>query len=134
LFSFLIPNYQTTMKKHPIQPLEKDDNGVIRFKRNAIVEHLLNKGGIDLNQLACMEFSGEDREQFAQLIGYSLSGFSELSYVSDETYNAAERMSETEETPEEARIVALEEMLAEIKTGLRAAACVAFGKHPDDLC
>lgn len=32
----------------------------------------------------------EDREQFAQLIGYSLSGFADLSYVSNKTYNAAD--------------------------------------------
>jgi len=37
-------------------------------------------------------FPQEDREQFAQLIGYSLSGFGELDYVSDETYEVAERM------------------------------------------
>jgi hypothetical protein len=89
------------MKPHPIQPLEADEHGTIRFKRNAIVEHLLDKGGIDMNQIACVEFSREDREQFAQLIGYSLSGFEGLSYVSDETYNAAARMADTEETPEQ---------------------------------
>jgi len=113
------------MKKHPIQPLEKDANGVIRFKENAIVRHLLGNGGIDLNKLARMEFSSEDREQFAQLIGYSLSGFSELSYVSDETYSAAERMSKSEETVEEARIASLEKMLAEIREVLRVAAAAA---------
>lgn len=43
-----------------------------------------------MNDLACMEFSQEDREQFAQLIGYSLSGYGDLSYVSDESYDAAE--------------------------------------------
>lgn len=121
------------MKKHPIQPLEKNDNGVIRFKRNGIVEHLLDKGGIDLNQLACMEFRREDREQFAQLIGYSLSGFSELSYVSDETYAAAERMSAADETPEQARLAALEEMMESVRSGLRDAAVAAFRIHPDDL-
>jgi hypothetical protein len=42
-------------------------------------------------------------------------------------------MHEAGETPEQARIFALEEMLREIKEGLRTAACVAFGKHPDDL-
>jgi hypothetical protein len=83
------------MNKHPIQPLEKDPNGVVRFKGNSIVKHLLNNGGIDLNQIACMDFPREDREQFAQLIGYSLSGFAELSYVTDETYFAAEHMFET---------------------------------------
>lgn len=77
------------MSKHPIQPLELDANGTLRFKENTVVRHLLDNGGIDLNKLACLEFPQEDREQFAQLIGYSLSGFSELSYVSDTTYNLA---------------------------------------------
>lgn len=63
----------------------------MRFKANAIVRHLLDNGGIDLNAIAMLSFSQEDREQFAQLIGYSLSGFGELSYVSDETYNAADK-------------------------------------------
>jgi len=75
--------------KHPIQPLEKDANGVLRFKENKIVGYILDNGGIDLNQIACVDFNVEDREQFAQLIGYSLSGFGELSYVTDETYNTA---------------------------------------------
>ncbi len=76
--------------KHPIQPLDLDEHGTLRFKSNAIVRHLLDHGGIDMNALAVMKFSQEDREQFAQLIGYSLSGFGELSYVSDETYSAAD--------------------------------------------
>ena len=36
-----------------------------------------------------MHFTAEDREQFAQLIGYSMSDFGELSYVTDRTYMAA---------------------------------------------
>lgn len=74
---------------HPVQPLILDD-GIIRFKRNAIVRYLLDAGPFNLNQLALMPFTDEDREQFAQLIGYSLSGFGELSYVSGETYARAE--------------------------------------------
>lgn len=77
--------------KHPIQPLYFDDNGVIRFKENAIVHFLLKSGTQDMNSLACFPFSQDDREQFAQLIGYSLSGFGELHYVSDETYAKAEK-------------------------------------------
>ncbi len=65
-------------------------NGVTRFKQNAIVKFLLEAGPYDMNQLAKMPFTNEDREQFAQLIGYSLSGFSELSYVSDDTYDRAQ--------------------------------------------
>jgi hypothetical protein len=77
------------MTKHPLQPLYKDEGGIVRFKRNHIVCLLLERGKFDMNDLACMNFSNEDHEQFAQLIGYSLSGFSELSYVSEETFTAA---------------------------------------------
>lgn len=78
-----------TKKRPPLQPLYKDAHGVIRFQANAIVRYLLDEGGIDMNMLAALPFSQADREQFAQLIGYSLSGFSELSYVRDETYERA---------------------------------------------
>lgn len=69
--------------RHPMQPLIRTQEGTVRFKQNAIVRHLLDKGGIDMNMLARMDFTQDDRQQFAQLIGYSLSGFHELSYVSD---------------------------------------------------
>lgn len=75
--------------KHPVQPLENDNYGVLRFKQNAIVCFLLDAGPFDMNQIARMPFNDEDREQFAQLIGYSLSGFCDLRYVSDETYERA---------------------------------------------
>lgn len=53
-------------------------NGVRRYKANLIVMYLLDNGGIDLNQLALMEFPLHDRRQFAQLIGYSLCGYRDL--------------------------------------------------------
>lgn len=73
---------------HPMQPVELV-RGIVRFKANAIVRYLLEAGGIDLNQLAVMTFPAEDREQFAQLIGYSVSGYNELSYVSNASAGAA---------------------------------------------
>jgi hypothetical protein len=73
---------------HPFQPLITSPAGVVRFKSNSIVSFLLYRGKFDMNDLAVMQFSDEDRSQFAQLIGYSLSGFGELNYVSDKTYNA----------------------------------------------
>lgn len=113
------------MKKHPIQPLEKDERGVMRFKRNHIVCHLLEKGGISLNEIACLDFSKEDREQFAQLIGYSLGGFADLSYVSVETFCEAKKKAETEMIDEEARIETLVETVEELRaillTTVRAA-------------
>ena len=79
--------------RHPIQPLITMPDGVIRFKANKIVQFLLNSAPTgarnDLNSLACMGFSDDDWEQFAQLIGYSLSGWGSLSYVSDRAWSLA---------------------------------------------
>lgn len=79
----------TATLKHPIQPVGLDARGVIRFKPNAIVNRLLRecteRGGTDMPRMALLaargEISQEDRIQFAQLIGYSVSGFCDLSYV-----------------------------------------------------
>lgn len=68
---------------HPMQPVVRMDDGVHRFKPNAIVQHLLDKGTVDLNAIARLPFSREDRTQFAQLIGYSVSGAGDLSYFDD---------------------------------------------------
>lgn len=62
---------------HPRQP-EVMVNGVLRFKQNAIVRFLLDEGPFDLNRIALMDFSADDRRQFAQLIGYSVSGYYDL--------------------------------------------------------
>lgn len=69
-----------TSVEHPMQEIVMED-GVARFRANAIVRHLLDYGIIDLNALAGLPFSPEDRRQFAQLIGYSVSGYGELSYA-----------------------------------------------------
>lgn len=79
--------------KHPMQPVMVEEDGVHRFKRNKIVEFLLENGGYDMNQLARMHFTQEDEEQFAQLIGYSVSGFGELPYASKNMVRRADRAS-----------------------------------------
>lgn len=120
--------------KHPIQPLEKK-YGVLRFKENAIVRYLLDHGakhGCGLNEIAGMDFPKEDHIQFAQLIGYSLSGYSELSYVDDDTYGTAEKMLEGK-SEDAARIEHLENELAALREQLRAPMARLFGIHPDDL-
>lgn len=69
--------------KHPMQPILLVD-GIARFKQNAIVRFLLDTyPDVDMNRLACIGFSEEDRSQFAQLIGYSVSGYGDLSYAID---------------------------------------------------
>ena len=71
------------MTNHPQQPIELDRHGVARFKKNSIVEYLLDKGPFDMNDLALLPprvASDEAHRQFAQLIGYSVSGYGDLSY------------------------------------------------------
>ena len=76
--------------KFPLQPLYFDEHEVIRFKENKIVRHLLDAGNIDLNQLG-ITFAEKrykkDWEQFYQLIGYSVYGYSELNKVSDKQWS-----------------------------------------------
>jgi hypothetical protein len=60
-------------KKLPMQPIELVRD-VLRFRKNTLVCHLLDNGGIDMNMLARVECPPEERDQFLQLIGYSVSG------------------------------------------------------------
>lgn len=117
----------------PIQPLIEDEHGVIRFKPNAIVQHLLENGGIDLNQIAMLDFSREDREQFAQLIGYSWSGACDLGYVTDEVLDAAEAMRKSGASEAECRTAALRAQIDQAKSSMREGVAQLFGVHPDDL-
>jgi hypothetical protein len=123
--------------KNPIQPLSKDAQGTLRFKKNAIVDYLLEwskQRGLGLNELAAMDFTQDDREQFWQLIGYSLIGYSELSFVSDATYSVAVGMTEDEGLQEkDARIAVLEHELATLRDSLRAPIARLYGIHQDDL-
>ena len=80
---------------HPMQEVVPGYNRYgPRFRPNAIVEYLLDRGPFDMNSLGIYGFPREDREQFAQLIGYSVSGFCELSYVSDEAAEAATKLAD----------------------------------------
>lgn len=118
--------------KHPIQPIETDAAGNPRFKENAIVRYLLEHGPHDMNHLARKEFSKEDRQQFAQLIGYSLRGYGELNYVDDDAYEAAEQISQGK--PElQAKVEVLEQKLRAMRMALREPMAHLFGIHPDDL-
>lgn len=117
---------------HPIQDIETDDHGILRFKENKIVTYLLDNGPYDMNDLAVLEFSQEDREQFAQLIGYSLCGFSELSYTSDEIIESADKMAEGKRELE-ARNEYLRQKLENIKEKGAELTTELYNIHPDDL-
>lgn len=122
------------MSRHPIQPLQDDGKGVLRFKENGLVRYILDHGGVDLNDLARLDFTREDREQFAQLIGYSLSGYADLSYVTNETYAAAQALNENLEVSAlEARIAHLEGVLQTLRDGLREPLAELYECHADDF-
>lgn len=72
--------------KLPDQPVYIAPSGAVAFRGNAIVEWLWENGHVDLNRIAIEDFPQEHREQFAQLLGYSIGGYFELSYVSDDAY------------------------------------------------
>jgi hypothetical protein len=121
----------------PIQPLALDAHNVLRFKSNAIVEHLLAKcqdaGIADMTSIACEDFTVEDRMQFAQLIGYSLSGFGTLSYVTDDVYEAAATMHDAKLPELQARVTSLQEKLDRLRESLREPLAELYGKHPSDF-
>lgn len=85
-----------------------------------------------MNKLAMLDFSKEDRQQFAQLIGYSLDGYGELSYVDDDAYGATVEMS-TGNSEDKARIKHLERELKAVRKALHKPMARLFGIHPDDL-
>jgi hypothetical protein len=79
----------------PLQPIEVDRHGVTRFVPNLIVQWLLDAGPFDMNQIARLPgISAAHHEQLAQLIGYSVCGFCDLSYVSDEAAEKALAISD----------------------------------------
>src|SRR5271154_845073 len=100
----------------PMQPIVKDSHGDLRFRENAIIRHIVDHAGdvvhpgapaidpktgkpyhqgkLDLSKLMAMDFPQEDCEQFAQLMGYSITGYHELSYVSDESCSQASALAD----------------------------------------
>ena len=119
-----------------IQPILEDEHGTLRFRENKIVSVLLEffRGkGMGMNELSCMNFSREDWVQFAQLIGYSVGGWEELSYVSNEDRRAVERIIEKGESGEQVKINSLSEQLENLKEQLRKPISELYDIHPDDL-
>jgi len=124
------------MNKHPIQPLERDHRGVVRFKKNKIVDDLLKHScerGFGLNEIACRDYSKDDQRQLAQLIGYSHSGACDLSYMDEETLTVALKMFEQGTSELQARNEYLEAELSELREALREPIARLFCVHPDDL-
>ncbi|HYX21035.1 MAG TPA: hypothetical protein VFA98_09355 [Thermoanaerobaculia bacterium] len=74
--------------RQPRQPIGFDEDGIVRFKANEIVRLLLEeskKHGFGLNEIARAVLTEEvpigDAVQFWQLLGYSVSGYGDLSFI-----------------------------------------------------
>jgi hypothetical protein len=116
---------------HPTQPFGDDGDDVDRFKPNEIVKCLLDAGPVDMNHLAARDFTDEDRAQFAQLVGYSLSGFSELSYVDNATYERATRTGTSGDTCRSCRGERTEVVyVGELEMAVPCDACNGTGHVP----
>lgn len=80
--------------KHPDQPIVMDGD-TARWQANPIVEYLLDRGGIDMNDLHRLTFregwSDDDRAHFAQLTGYSVDMWGDLPYVKPGAASRADR-------------------------------------------
>lgn len=127
---------QKTPKRQPLNPMQPtitDEHGYVRFKPNALVSHLLDKGKITMNDLALVGCSRDDRQQFAQLIGYSLSGYGDLSYHSETVYVAAQAANTTRVDVKQARLDALEVELQALKDGLREPIARLYQIAEEDL-
>lgn len=70
--------------KHPRQPAVMVGK-TARYKENKIVRYVLERAKLgektDLNMIMILPFSNGDRRQFWQLLGYSLSGYADLSFA-----------------------------------------------------
>jgi hypothetical protein len=123
---------------HPIQPIVVDQDGVPRFQGNAIVQYLLafaRNHGCGLNELAEIPgFRPDDWQQLAQLLGYSLDGYGELSYVTADAYEQARLMATAGLTETQAHITHLEREICALRDALREPIARLYGIHPDDLC
>ena len=73
--------------------------GVVRWRKNAIVDYLVEAlddawgGDMAINRLASMNFSSADWRQFTQLLGYSVSGWGGIDFVSRDVADRADRMA-----------------------------------------
>lgn len=64
-------------RRAKMQPTYVDSHGVLRFRQNDLVKYLVEWArtrGCTLNDLGRIAARPEDRDQFTQLIGYSVSG------------------------------------------------------------
>lgn len=97
LWGRLVSLYESIlMRPQPMQPIvlgipgAGSADGRPRFKPNAIVKRLFETGKLDLNDISQWDVPLADKEQFWQLLGYSVDGFGDLSWPSQDTKDSAD--------------------------------------------
>lgn len=70
-------------RRPPMQPIAIDEEGVARFRKNDVVDWLATKIDLDCVATAAHRFGFDpyDVAQFWQMLGYSISGYGELSFI-----------------------------------------------------
>lgn len=109
--------------KHPVQPLVRVD-GVVRFQMNKVVRYLLDHGSLNLNDVEKQSFPQEDRAQFYQLIGTSVSAWGDYDFSDPRVEDALARLEE-DESGKETELKDVEQIRAALQA-LRA-------RIPEDL-
>jgi hypothetical protein len=103
-----------------------DDCGVLRFVGNPIVRDLLDGRVHDMNSIALGDYTIAQHQEFARLIGYSLSGYQDLSYVNEddsEMERCDKIQSECEETIESQQY--FNKTLGSVENRSKALECIA---------
>ncbi len=83
---------------HPMQPIYLASDSVIRFRHNPLVTCIqrfaASKGfGLDELKKHLPSATDDDWQQLAQLLGYSVSGFGDLSYANPDTVQKADAIA-----------------------------------------
>lgn len=84
-------NNQVPTSELPTQPLTLED-GKPRFKRNPLVWYLFHSSEISLEGLLALGHDVQYVQQFLQLLGYSVCGYSEMSFIPEEEKEKIEQM------------------------------------------
>lgn len=118
----------------PLHNLHIDEQGTLRFKESKIVKYLLDNSEIVPTTIY---FPKEDWEQFSQLIGYSVSGWGGLPYVSDIAYEmVCTKQNSFNKKFEDVYAEQLETETMRLREILKSAMCGIFnldGGSLDDL-
>lgn len=86
------------MSEIPMRPIFIDDANRPAFKGNAVIQYLVRSGKLNMVQavekIADKSLPQEDIDEFYQLVGYSIGGYCEIKFVSDESCEKALAIAE----------------------------------------